>query len=291
MRVTFLGTGIIGSAMARNAASAGLEVRAWNRTIEKAEPLAEEGIGVERDAAAAVKGAEVVVTVLSDADAVLEVMGSAIGQGRGFTWAQMSTIGLAGTESCVELADSAGVAFVDAPVLGTKQPAEAGELTVLASGPPDARERCGPLFDAVGSATHWLGDEPGVSSRMKVALNSWLIGLVEALAESVGLAESLGLDPSKLLEILDGGALDSPYAHIKGGMMIERSFEPSFELRLALKDADLALEAAQRNGLALPVVEAARRQMERAVEAGHGEEDLAATFTALGVGVGPPSRD
>jgi 3-hydroxyisobutyrate dehydrogenase len=155
MRVAVLGTGIMGLPMARNIAA--LEVRAWNRTRERAEPLAENGIEIADDPSRAASGAEVVVTMLSDADAVLETMRPVIEACRGATWAQMSTVGLEGTELCAELGAEAGVDFLDARVLGTKAPAEQGALVVLASGPPEALERCAPIFDAVGQITPRLG--------------------------------------------------------------------------------------------------------------------------------------
>jgi len=151
---------------------------------------------------------------------------------------------------------------------------------VIASGPAEARERCAPLFDAVGARTVVLGDEPGASTRMKLVLNTWLLALVEGLAESVALAEGLGVDPAAFLEIIDGGPLGPPYAKMKGTMMIERSYEPSFSLGLAAKDARLALEAAADAGLDLPALRAIRAQLEAAVEQGHGEADMAAAVEA-----------
>jgi len=283
MRVTFLGTGIMGLPMARNAAGGGIEVRAWNRTPEKAEPLRQNGVEVLADPVEAIDDADVVVTMLTDAVAVRAVVETSgvLDALRGRIWAQMSTIGIAATEEMVRRA-AAEVAYVDAPVLGTRQPAEAGELTILAAGPPEAKERCGELFDAVGSRTHWLADEPGPATRMKLALNTWVVELVEALAETLALAERLEVDPAQLLEVIRGGAMDSGYAQTKGKAMIERSFEPpSFPLRLAAKDAALALEAAEQAGLSPPMLAAVREQFERAVAAGYGDGDLAATFAAL----------
>jgi 3-hydroxyisobutyrate dehydrogenase len=283
MRETFLGTGIMGLPMARNAAGGGIEVRAWNRTPEKAEPLRQNGVEVLADPVEAIDDADVVVTMLTDAGAVRAVVETSgvLDALRGRIWAQMSTIGIAATEEMVRRA-AAEVAYVDAPVLGTRQPAEAGELTILAAGPPEAKERCGELFDAVGSRTHWLADEPGPATRMKLALNTWVVELVEALAETLALAERLEVDPAQLLEVIRGGAMDSGYAQTKGKAMIERSFEPpSFPLRLAAKDAALALEAAEQAGLSPPMLAAVREQFERAVAAGYGDGDLAATFAAL----------
>jgi 3-hydroxyisobutyrate dehydrogenase len=265
--------------MARNLAGAGLEVRAHNRTRERAEPLAEHGVTVAGSPAEAVEGADVVVTMLSDGAAVEAVTGG-LAFGEGSVWAQMSTVGLEATERLAARAAEAGAAFVDAPVLGTKAPAEQGKLIVLAAGRPEARERCAPVFDAVGAKTVALGDEPGAGTRMKLVLNTWLLALVEGLAESVALAERLGVDPAAFLEIIDGGPLGPPYAKMKGTMMIERSYEPSFPLALAAKDAGLALDAAAASGLELPALRAIRAQLEKAVEQGHGDADMAAAVEA-----------
>jgi 3-hydroxyisobutyrate dehydrogenase len=279
MRVTVLGTGIMGAPMARNLAAAGHEVRAWNRSRERAEPLAADGVEVADSPAEAVREAEVVVTMVSDGAAVEAVAGD-LGFPAGAVWAQMSTVGIAATERLVARAAEAGVPIVDAPVLGTKAPAEQGQLTVIAAGPPAARERCAPVFDAVGARTVALGDEPGAATRMKLVLNAWLLALIGGLSESVALAESLDLDPAAFLEIIDGGPLGPPYAKMKGTMMIERSYEPSFSLTLAAKDARLALEAAGAEGLELPALRAILGQLEKAVGQGHGDADMAAAVEA-----------
>ena len=279
MRVAILGTGIMGAPMARNLAAAGLEVRAWNRSRERAEPLAEHGVDVAGTADEAVRDADVVVTMLSDGSAVEAVAGE-LAFPDGAVWAQMSTVGIQATERLVARAADAGVPIVDAPVLGTKAPAEQGQLTVIAAGPADARERCGPVFEAVGARTVQLGDEPGAATRMKLVLNAWLLALIEGLGESVALAEGLGVDPAAFLQIIDGGPLGPPYAKMKGTMMIERSYEPSFSLALAAKDAGLALAAAEAAGLELPALRAIRSQLEKAVDQGHGDDDMAAAVEA-----------
>jgi len=279
MRVAVLGTGTMGAPMARNIAAAGHEVRAWNRSRERAEPLAADGVQVAGSPDEAAAGAEVVVTMLSDGDAV-EAVAAELSFPEGAVWAQMSTVGIEATERLLARAADAGVPLVDAPVLGTKAPAEQGKLIVIASGDAGARERCAPLFDAVGARTVALGDEPGASTRMKLVLNAWLVSLVEGLAESIALAEGLGIDPAGFLEIIDGGPLGPAYAKMKGTMMIERSYEPSFSLALAAKDARLALEAAAASGLELPALRAIRAQLEKAVEQGHGDADLAAAVEA-----------
>jgi len=168
--------------------------------------------------------------------------------------------------------------YVDAPVLGTKQPAEQGKLAVLASGPDEALERCRPVFDAVGAKTLRLG-EAGAGTRLKLVVNHWLLALVDALAETIDLAEAIDVDPQRFLEAISGGAIGPPYADLKGKAMIERSFEPaSFPLALAGKDAGLVAEAAERHGCRLGLLPAIEERIGRAVERGHGEHDLAALF-------------
>jgi 3-hydroxyisobutyrate dehydrogenase len=169
-------------------------------------------------------------------------------------------------------------AFVDGPVLGTKAPAEKGELTVLASGP--GRERLSGAFDAVAVRVVDLGDEIGAASKLKLVLNAWIVALVEGVAETVAFAEGIGVDPRKFLEVIDGGPMGPPYAKLKGTAMIERSFEPSFTLAMAAKDAALVADAAELAGLELPLPALVRDQMRRAIDAGHGDEDMAATFLA-----------
>jgi 3-hydroxyisobutyrate dehydrogenase len=279
--IAFLGTGIMGLPMARRAVLARFAVRAWNRTLEKAKPLVDDGATMASSPAEAVAGADVIVTMLSDADAVVSVMegehGGLAAAADGAVWAQMSTIGIEGTERCLELAERRGIDMLDAPVLGTRQPAENGELVVLASGPDAARDRCQPLFDAVGQRTMWLGPA-GTGTRLKLVMNSWIVSVVEGLAETIALAQGMGLDPQLFLEAIRGGGLDMPYAHMKGTAMIEQSFEPSFPLRLAAKDADLVVRAAERHGLDLPVLREIAERLAQGVEAGHGDEDLAATY-------------
>jgi 3-hydroxyisobutyrate dehydrogenase len=281
VRVAVLGTGIMGAPMARNLARAGHDVVAWNRTRERAEPLTADGAVVADSPAEAVREAGTVVTMLADGHAVEAVMADAVeAVPDGAVWAQMSTVGIDATERLVALARGGRVPFVDAPVLGTKSPAEQGALIVLAAGAPDAREHCAPVFDAVGGRTVVLGDEPGPATRMKLVVNTWLLSLLEGLGESVALAERFDLDPAAFIDIIDGGPMGPPYAKLKGTMMIERSYEPSFSLALAAKDARLALEAAEAEGLELPALRAIRAQLEKAVALGHGDEDMAAAVEA-----------
>jgi 3-hydroxyisobutyrate dehydrogenase len=279
------GTGIMGAPMARHLAKAGLDVRAWNRTLEKAQPLADDGVTICDSPAQALHGADFLLTMLADADAVAEAvtredtLGKAA-TNRSLIWVQSSTVGISGTARLMQLAADAGVRYVDAPVLGTKQPAEAGKLTVLASGPDELREACRPLFEAYGAKTVWVGDGDR-ASRLKLVMNSWVIALASATGEAMALADGLDLDPKRFLDTIEGGPLDVDYAHAKGAMMIKREFPPSFPVWGAVKDAGLIAEAAAVAGVRTPVADGARQAMERTAELGHADDDLAAVWYAL----------
>ena len=273
--IAALGTGVMGAPMARNIARAGNEVRAWNRSIEKAAALGDDGVDVRDDPANAAAGADVVLTMLSDADAVHEVA-QAANLGEGQIWWQASTIGIDGIERAAELARATGAVLVDAPVLGTRLPAEEGKLVVLASGPDDALDACAPLFDAVGQRTLRVGPA-GMATRLKLAVNSWVLAVTQGAAETIALAEALGLDPALIFEAVDGGGLDLPYFRMKGKLMIDDDFPPSFTLSLAAKDARLVAESAERHGADVPVARAIAERFGEGVAAGYGDEDMAVT--------------
>jgi 3-hydroxyisobutyrate dehydrogenase len=284
--VAVLGAGsTMGLGMARNIARAGFRVRGWNRTPEKARPLEDEGVQVLDTPQEAADGADVLLTMLSDADAVIGAFEQAASRARSdATWLQMSTIGEAGTERCAEAAQEHGLRLIDAPVLGTKQPAEEGKLVVLASGPEEAREHVQPIFDAVGQKTIWVG-EAGAGTRMKMVANSWVLTVVEGVAETIALAEGLGLDPNLLLDSIEGGALDLPYLRMKSKTIMERNFEPSFRLALAAKDARLIEESARRHGVDAPLFSTIRQRLAEGAKE-HGDEDFSATYLTSA-----PSRD
>jgi 3-hydroxyisobutyrate dehydrogenase len=266
--VAFLGTGIMGAPMARHLAEAGHEVTAWNRSATKARPLAERGVRVAEDPAAAAAGAEVIVTMLTDGEAVEDVMHEAApATAPGTIWWQASTVGISGTEGLAALAEEHALTLVDAPVLGTKGPAETGELVVLASGPDEVLERLLPLFGAVGSKTIMLG-EAGGGSRFKLVMNHWVLTVTDALAETIAFAEGVDLDPALFLHAIEGGSLDLGYAHLKGPGMIDGTLPVAFPLKHALKDADLILEAGERHDLELALALTVRDRFAEAARRG-----------------------
>ncbi|MEU3710326.1 NAD(P)-dependent oxidoreductase [Streptomyces catenulae] len=282
--VAVLGTGIMGTAMARNLARAGYDVRAWNRTRARAEPLTADGVRVTDTPAEAVDGADTVLTMLLDGPAVLHAMTAAAPRlARGTLWLQMSTVGTEGTTPLADLAATHGLRYVDAPVLGTKAPAEQGQLTVLAAGPADVREQAAAVFDVVGRTTRWVGDDgaSGLASRLKLVINSWVLTVINGAGEALALAKGLGVDPYDFLGAVEGGPLDLPYLRMKSELILSGALlPPSFTVSAGLKDARLIGEAAGAAGVRMDLADAAAERLRRAEELGHGGEDGAAAYYA-----------
>jgi 3-hydroxyisobutyrate dehydrogenase len=282
-RVAILGTGVMGSAMARRAAGAGLSVTAWSVPLADAQRLRDDGIAVAATPAEAVAGADLAVTVVPDAAAIESFAEGPDGfldaMGPDAVWVQCSTVGVAAADRLVALAERHDATIVDAPVLGSKAPAELGELVVLASGDPRALARCAPFFDAIGRETLALGPA-GKGSRMKMVTNTWIMNAVANIGEAMALAEALSVDGALFLRAIAGTALDMGYAQSKGGMIVAREYPVQMSLVNGAKDARLALEAAREHGLPARLIAAAAEMMQEAAEAGHGEQDMAATFHA-----------
>jgi 3-hydroxyisobutyrate dehydrogenase len=287
--VAFLGTGRMGGPMAANLARGGLEVRVWNRTASRAEALAADGAVVATSPAEAVRGAAIVITMLADGAAteraatgpggfltgVLEASGPS-GAPR-VVWVQMGTIGIEWTTRLASVAAAHGVVFVDAPVSGSEGPARAGQLTILASGPDQARDVLAPVFAVLGRATAWLG-QAGQGTRAKLVLNNWLADLTEATAETLSFARRLGLDPAGIVDLLEANPIGAPYAVQKARAMLAGDFSPAFALKHALKDAELAAQAARANGSALTLTSALLPRWRLTAASGHADDDLAAVY-------------
>ncbi|MFJ3906014.1 NAD(P)-dependent oxidoreductase [Streptomyces sp. NPDC090025] len=285
--VAVLGAGIMGAAMARSLARAGHTVRIWNRTPDKAAAVAADAAGVVAvaDPVAAVTGADAVLTMLYDGGAVLDVMRTAApGLAPGTVWAQSTTVGLDQIGALAALADEHALTFFDAPVLGTREPAEAGRLTVLAAGPDGPpRAAVARLFDAVGSRTVWAGDDgaAGTATRLKLVTNSWVLAATTATGEVLALARALGVDPADFFSVIDGGPLDLGYLRAKAALVLEDRLSPaSFAVRTAAKDAGLIVAAGERGGVRLDLARAAEARFLRAVAQGRGDEDMAAAYFA-----------
>jgi 3-hydroxyisobutyrate dehydrogenase len=283
MRTAVLGVGIMGAAMARSLAREGHQVAVWNRTAARAEALSGDRVTAHGSIADALDGAEVVFTMMFDADSVLEVVDEvAAGLGPEAVWAQSTTVGPAGMARIAEAAGAARGRLLDAPVLGTKQPAETGNLVVLLSGPEEARETAQPAFDAVGARSLVVGDALGAASALKLVCNSWIASINAAAAQSLGFAEALGLDPHLFLEAIKGGAADSAYAQAKGAIMADRTWDdPSFALDSVRKDVGLMVEAAQGAGLPDDLLATLLSLYDRASERGVGGADMSAVRVAF----------
>jgi 3-hydroxyisobutyrate dehydrogenase len=278
VRIAVLGTGIMGAPIARRLAEAGNEVRAWNRTRERAEGL---GAEVAATPGEAVADAEIVVTMLADGSTVDAVVREAVPSvAPGTVWIQTSTVGVDWTKRLAGLAAEAGLVYVDAPVLGTRAPAEQGQLVVVLAGPEEARATCEAVLVAIARKLVWLGDEIGSASALKLVLNHWILNSLENVAETVAFAQALGVEPELFLESIAGGGMDMPYAHMKTEAIVAGNMEPSFTLRLAAKDVELILDAASNAGVDLALARAALERMTRAIDLGHGDEDMAATYYA-----------
>ena len=282
--VAVIGTGTMGSAIARRLLDAGTTVAVWNRSPQPAHALADLGAAAFDDPADAVADACVVLTLLPTAAAVTEVM---IGRGvidamaPQAVWAQMGTIGVEATEQFDREVRSrrSDVHFVDAPVSGSRGPAESGELLVLASGPDTAVATMSHVFDTIGRRTLWLGPA-GTGSRLKLVLNTWLAFEVEAAAEAAALAVRLGLAPSELRAAVDHNPLASPLAATKLLKIQSADDRPDFPLAWALKDLELMHATAGDDPA--PIALAIANRWRTLVERGFGGLDVSAARIGLG---------
>ena len=272
--VTVLGAGALGGAMARRLADQGLDVRLWNRTPAKADEVAD---GVERlrsvdDLAEAVRGADILVTVLRDGEAVADTVSRVLGDIGEAVWVQASTVGPDWTDRLRGLADAAGIAFLDAPVSGSTGPAASGSLVWLVAGDDHAVDRAEPALDALGSRVIRVGNG-SEASALKLVVNVWMSAAVVALSDTYELCDRLGVDHPAFLEALDAGPLRMAYADQKAELMDQQSYEPGFSVGNALKDVDLAIA---NGGDASPLVQAVRDRLAATAAMGHEDDDIAA---------------
>lgn len=272
-----LGTGLMGSAMARRLLEQGIGVIAWDRTAEHAsalEALGGEAAGSPKDVLAS---ASTVITMLSTAEIVLGVVEPLMADWpEGTVWLQMSSIGASEADQLTAVARDHDVTIVDAPVSGSTRPALEGRLTILASGPDSVREQLQPVFAALASRVMWVG-EAGMGSRLKLAANHWMVACVTAVAETMHLCEAMGLDQQQFIDLLEDGPLGSPYIREKLLEMRSRDYPAGFPVRLALKDLELVDEVRVAAAAEMPVLELARRRFSLAAKE-HADEDLAAVY-------------
>ena len=281
--VAVLGIGGMGHGMATSALRAGIRTIVWNRNPAATRDLADLGAEVAQTPADAARRAAIVVTMVTDTDAVISIardQGMLAALAPGAIWVQMSTIGVAGIERVADLVDveRPDVTLVDAPVSGSRDPAEQGQLTIFASGPQRVRSRVAPLFDAVGQRTIWVGPV-GAGSRLKLVNNTWVAFAAEGAASSVALARRLGLDTEKVMDALAGSPLVSAWQAAKLQRIAKDDFSAQFALSLALKDVRLALQAADDDRFA--ALACLAEEWQRVVDRGLGDQDLTVVTRAL----------
>ena len=280
MRVAFLGLGIMGQAMATNLVKAGYEVTVWNRTPGKIV----EGAGIAPTPASAAQGAEVVWMCVSDTPAVEKILFGPEGVEQSLTEgmiiADSSTIAPSATVKFAERVRPKGVAYVDAPMTGSKIGAANGSLIFMVGGDEATIERLNPLFAAMGKKIFRMG-ETGKGQATKLAMNLQIALIFEGVAEALTLATKLGVDPRQLFSLIEATMVRSGVVEYKAPFILQRDFTPNFPLRLMHKDIRLALEAAKEARVKLPALETVEEIYEMASEDGHSDLDYAATLTLL----------
>jgi 3-hydroxyisobutyrate dehydrogenase len=260
-----------------------MQVSVWDRTPAVAARLAEDGAVVAATPEEAVRAAGVVITMVPTIAAIEEIMPRTLAAlPHGAIWLQMSTIGADGTERAIALAKDhrPDVVFVDAPVAGSKTPAEEGKLLILASGPAAALDALAPVFSTLAQKTmRW--ERAGSGSRMKLVLNTWLAVLGEGIAEAAVLAQSLDVSLEDVAACLASTALNAPWALSKLDKIERGAFDADFSLALASKDLHLALDAANGANQRLPMAQSIAAQWESALKAGLGDRDVIGAYLAL----------
>jgi 3-hydroxyisobutyrate dehydrogenase len=282
-RVAILGLGIMGSGMAGRVLSAGFPLVVFNRNRDKAVPFASKGAILADSPKQAAAQADIVLSIVADDVASREVWlgenGALAGAAAGAVLIESSTLTVGWVLQLAQGAAQKKCQFLDAPVTGTKPHAAAGQLLFLVGGPAPAVEIARPVFAVTGRDLVHLGPH-GSGARMKL-INNFVCGVQAAsLAEAASLIQNGGLDAEKAFSVLTDGAPGSPLVKTLTERVSSGSGEVNFELRLMAKDLAYAMDDASRNGLALETANAALNVFKRAIERGHGHQDLSAVITA-----------
>ena len=282
LKIAVLGTGLMGCGMAMNIAKSGHHTTVWNRTKSKTAPLSKFGVSIAPDPASAVSEADIVVTMLIDAQAVMDVMNIALpAVKKSAIWLQCSTVGLEGTSQLADMAKSYSIPFFDSPVLGSKDAAEDGSLIVVSAGPSNLQDTVTPVFEAIGSRIMWMGENPNDAHRLKLVMQSWALSVTAAVGQAFALAQNLGTDPDMFLSAIKGGAQDCPYAHMKGAAMKEGKFPPAFTIDGAVKDASLVVAAMSQSATYSHVMRSLHATYLNTATHFDGREDMGAIFRAF----------
>jgi 3-hydroxyisobutyrate dehydrogenase-like beta-hydroxyacid dehydrogenase len=278
--VGFVGLGRMGSGMARNLLKAGHALTVFNRTQDKASPLAALGARVAEQPSGAAFS-DVVITMLADDRAVEDVMFGEAGLLRAMSHhsihVSMSTISVDLSERLTSAHREAGQTFVAAPVFGRPDMAGAAKLFIVAGGPDAAIARCQPLFDAMGQRTFSAGERPADANLIKLTGNFLIASAIESLGEAVALVRWAGVDPARYLEILTSSLFTAPIYKTYGDIIAAERYQPGgFATGLGLKDIRLALAAADAEGVPMPVASLLRDRFLTLVARGDHESDWAA---------------
>ena len=286
MNIGFVGLRIMGSAMAMNLVKAGFRVTVWNRTKEKSGPLVEAGAQSASSPRCVAEASEIVFAMMATPSAVKSVRDGEDGiiagldSGRGYV--DMSTIDADTSRESWRLAREKGALFLEAPVAGSRKPAEEGTLTIMAAGDRALYDKSLPALEKMGKKILFLG-EVGNGTRMKLANNLVMGGMLAALCEGLSLAAKSGLEPHQLLEVLDSGAMTNPMFRLKGGMIAEGGeFPAAFPLKHMQKDLRLALQLADQIGQPLFAAAAVNELFKTALREGLGDCDFAAVSRVIG---------
>src|SRR4051794_5678447 len=282
-KVAFLGLGIMGRPMAGHLASAGFDLTVWNRTASRAEEFASEhGVEAAATPAEAAAGADVAITMVPDTPEVEAVLlgesGVAEGLGAGALAIDMSTIAPSASRSIAERLGERDIAFLDAPVTGSRPKAEDGTLTIMVGGPEEDFARARPLFEAMGEKIVHVGPH-GHGELAKVINNTLAAINAAALGEALTMARAAGLDTDALLQVVKAGSGASAMVELKAVPMLEHDFEPLFKLEHMLKDVRHCIAEARALGVELRLAEIAERLYSEAGEEGLGEQDFAAVIS------------
>lgn len=284
MNIGFIGMGIMGSRMAMNLLAAGKDLTINNRTREKAQALLDKGAKWADSPAELASSADVLFTMLSTPEAVRTV---ATGQ-NGFLhampqdtlWVNCSTVDPDFARQMAQLAELQTVGYLDAPVAGTKGPAETGDLVFLVGGDSENVKRCQPYFDCMGKKTVHLGDA-GMGSSMKMLFNLMLGCTMAAYSEAVVLGEAFGFSKGDIGKVLLDAPVTAPFVKMKHLLIAENNFAEHFPLCWMRKDLHLAADAAYKNGIALPALNSIKEIYGLAEKQGLGRKDFAAVYQFL----------
>jgi len=280
----FIGLGIMGSAMASNLIKAGLDVTVWNRNPEKCKTLVEQGAHHGQTPKQVAESCDITFTIVSDPAAALAICegpdGVVAGIGDGRCYIDMSTVDDSTSQTISAAITNAGGRFLEAPVSGTKKPAEDGTLIILAAGDKSAYDDALPAFEIMGKMSPYLG-EVGQGAKMKLVVNMIMGGMLSIFSEGMSLGQKANLDGKQILDIIEAGAMANPMFKVKGPMLLDEDYSTSFPLKHMQKDMRLAVELGDKLNLTLPTAATANEAYKQARKMGAADQDIAAIYKTV----------